>query len=1200
MKLLQLHLVAFGPFTGRVLDFERSGPDAGCAPLLHLVCGPNEAGKSSMLRALCDLRFGIPHNSADNYRPEVTMQVGAVLLDGDGRPVALMRRKGRGQTLSYFDPATGAVDTSRSPAPQHEAALTAALTRPDFEAMFGLDHARLRWGGEQLLKGEGEVGAALFEASAGAKSIPAILSALDTRAREFFMPGSRARRGRLNEALSRLAEQRQLYKDALVRPKEWSDLNRRHEEAAAALRRLDEAVLEADRRLQLYTELRAVAPQLDEHDRAVDELQQLADAPLLPPSAAEDRARAQAQLDAALAGMADARRDIERLGAEVLSVDIDTVALAAAGAIERLAVAVQSAEPRRQQRVDAVSARRGLAAEAAALTATFDAGGAPMAAPDPTQVAVVEDTLRTLERAQQQHDAAAAQLEALAAPEHDPLDPLPPDTARAALQAALDGSRSLEQSGPALDTLQADTSTCERQLRQLLHRLQLADVEGLRQVRPLLPAELEVADMAAREAQVELRRIDTEDATLRADLQRVQGGLDRLAAQGELVTRLRVDEARARRDSAWALVRRAHVDRGLSPEAAAAEFARLHAGPGDVSVVAGFESALRLADHLSDLFSADTERATQIQLDSQRVRDMQAARVALAEQRRQAAQAADAAAAAWRARLAAAGLPDTSPAALREWQAELGDALRLADELDTLREQQRAQQARWAAAIDLLQRALDPLPGLGGHAPAPPTGEVPLAARLHTLQAAAARVKADLDQRALRIEGVKGQRVERERQRQLAAQRLAAAQGAVTQAQHALVPHLGWLQLTPAASASVVRARLRQLLRWRELQQALAAADAVIDGHDSALQLLELQASEVAALLGEAWVRGAASAPEQGGTAARLLVDRLQARLEGARHAAERRRALERGLAAAQAALAQHEQQAAAQQALLAQWVAAAGVDSAAQLPDAEARSQRRRDAARMAEEAQRKLRQASSRSVEELRRLLQGHDAAALEQQLRAAADARQALDEPVRQARQAEEAARRALAEIDTSDRAAQAREQMEQAMATVRSGLAPWARLRLAHALLDESLRRFRERAQGPMLSAASGYFARMTGGRYARLSSDDSGERPVLLAHRDDGARITVAQMSEGTRDQLYLALRLAALELHQASGQGMPLVLDDVLMTSDDVRAGRMLQALAAYARGGAGRQVLIFTHHPHLLDLACSSVDDGLLATHEL
>jgi uncharacterized protein YhaN len=171
------------------------------------------------------------------------------------------------------------------------------------------------------------------------------------------------------------------------------------------------------------------------------------------------------------------------------------------------------------------------------------------------------------------------------------------------------------------------------------------------------------------------------------------------------------------------------------------------------------------------------------------------------------------------------------------------------------------------------------------------------------------------------------------------------------------------------------------------------------------------------------------------------------------------------------------------------------------------------------------------------------------------------------------------------------------MESAAARFRGAVRPWARLRLAHALLQEALNRFRERAQAPMVAAASTYFSLMTGGRYVRLEADEEGEKPVLRAVQADGAKKGIEAMSDGTSDQLYLALRLAALDLRRVSHPHMPLVLDDVLITSDDERAANILRALSRFAEGG---QVLLFTHHRHLIDVARGVLNDQTLAVHSL
>jgi len=143
----------------------------------------------------------------------------------------------------------------------------------------------------------------------------------------------------------------------------------------------------------------------------------------------------------------------------------------------------------------------------------------------------------------------------------------------------------------------------------------------------------------------------------------------------------------------------------------------------------------------------------------------------------------------------------------------------------------------------------------------------------------------------------------------------------------------------------------------------------------------------------------------------------------------------------------------------------------------------------------------------------------------------------------------------------------------------------------------LRRHREKAQGPVVALAGDYFRLMTGGRFVRLLVNDDSEAPVLLAQPAQGKAMEISALSEGTADQLYLALRLAALQVQRKPDRVMPLVLDDVLMTADDERAAHMFRALEKFA---ATSQVLVFTHHHHLLDIASNAVVKDGLRVHRL
>ncbi len=62
-------------------------------------------------------------------------------------------------------------------------------------------------------------------------------------------------------------------------------------------------------------------------------------------------------------------------------------------------------------------------------------------------------------------------------------------------------------------------------------------------------------------------------------------------------------------------------------------------------------------------------------------------------------------------------------------------------------------------------------------------------------------------------------------------------------------------------------------------------------------------------------------------------------------------------------------------------------------------------------------------------------------------------------------------------------------------------------------------------------------------------------------------MAVIGMSEGSRDQLYLALRLAALELQVEQGFAMPLIADDLFINFDDRRTAAGLRVLGELSRG---------------------------------
>ena len=140
--------------------------------------------------------------------------------------------------------------------------------------------------------------------------------------------------------------------------------------------------------------------------------------------------------------------------------------------------------------------------------------------------------------------------------------------------------------------------------------------------------------------------------------------------------------------------------------------------------------------------------------------------------------------------------------------------------------------------------------------------------------------------------------------------------------------------------------------------------------------------------------------------------------------------------------------------------------------------------------------------------------------------------------------------------------------------------WTVAALAQALLGQTKRRFETTRQPAVIQAASVYFQEITDGRYRRVLKPVDAED--LKVEDSDGTYKSVTELSRGTREQLYLAMRLGLIEEYESRAEPLPLVMDDVLVNFDDERKPRMLSLLQRFA---ATRQVLFLTCHRQSLAL---------------
>ncbi|MHB8809951.1 MAG: ATP-binding protein [Desulfobulbaceae bacterium] len=185
-----------------------------------------------------------------------------------------------------------------------------------------------------------------------------------------------------------------------------------------------------------------------------------------------------------------------------------------------------------------------------------------------------------------------------------------------------------------------------------------------------------------------------------------------------------------------------------------------------------------------------------------------------------------------------------------------------------------------------------------------------------------------------------------------------------------------------------------------------------------------------------------------------------------------------------------------------------------------------------------------------------------------------------------------------MDGSGLAAEAAEKMEQVAARIRRLAGQYTRIKLASMVLKDEIERYRAEHQDPVLQIASRFFSELTLGSFTGLRTDiDDNDNPILIGVRPDESRVSVKGMSDGTCDQLYLALRLATLESRLESSEPMPLIVDDILINFDDERSRATLAALAELAEKN---QVLLFTHHRQIMNEALELKDKKPVFVYEL
>jgi uncharacterized protein YhaN len=1163
MRILSLHLRAYGHFTGYSLDF-------GAGPGLHLIYGHNEAGKSTTLRALSSVLFGYPHGVVDGFKHDAKdIAIGIDLLASDGRALSFVRRRRGRQTLTAADGSAlddGAVES-----------FLGGVSRDVFEKLFALDHHRLHEHAKALLADGGSLGFSLAEAGSGIAGLKAAVDKLRAERAALFLAGGS--KPKLNHAIAEVIELRKNARRRTVSPTDYRTREKRIEEADAELRGMRGYRKTIESNSVRLERIRKNLPLRAEHRALTQRIEALDDVPMLAEEFAQQRVKAQADLEAAREDIDMTSAAVAELERRIAAISVDRDILGRSAEIEDLAQkrpVIEGYEtdiPKREaERAQLYSLARDLMTEV------------ELNASPPDLASMLPSASRR--KAMQRLGDAGKKLIAQSATVREHAE-----TAGRALNKARDRAAQTPKPRPTVDLARALTAAdklgditadiakrtrvLERKtktLNETIGGLGLG-TDRVSVVRELsVPSEKAVSRYAGLLAAVdnEMKAAGDTFERLEVDIAGVDRRIAVLKTAGDVATEEELTAARHARDKGWALVRGLYIDRQSGLEELARRFAP------DGRIADTYERRVHEADRSVDIMRARVQESTELSLLGRQKADLEAksfdakaAMNALGIQR-------DAILSEWRSLWPAGFITVQLPGEMMEWLTRRTVAIAEADDLEAERD------AIWELANKERHVRQSLVDAMAAFAAGPHDGGLEvLRDRARSTIGDAAEAKSLHDKADAAVRELSERKIEADE----AADKLKSRIDEWTAAWRAVLAEAG---LSPDQTIETASATLEVINEIDGIQSKIGELTHRIETMGHERNAFRDTVTAITAILpgvptAEAtetcrWLEGRLREARSAETERKSLAGQLEIQTANRERAKDK---LRRSRAALDALCAQ------------------AGCTNVDELPGIERKSAEKHDAASAREKIEMRVREDGD-----------GRDFAALFEECEDVPADQIAADLLSLKADREDTEAR-----IDKlmSDRAAlqadfeillgqsQAADFTQEA-ATVEAEIAEdveaYVDLTVQETLLRAAIDVYRDRNQGPILMRAKDVFAELTDGVYTGLRADINERGETILIAEDALRRsLEIDALSDGTVDSLYLALRLAVVQEHNASHEPIPFVADDLLINLDNKRAQAALRTLAAIA---ASSQVLLFTHHAHMADLARIAVPPPLLIEHNL
>ncbi|WP_053765162.1 YhaN family protein [Leptospirillum ferriphilum] len=1162
MRLGRLDLIRYGRFTDLSLAFPVRTPD------LHIVFGPNEAGKSTALSAIEDLLFTIPHNSPLNFLHDYSsLRVGAV-LEKEGESLEIRRRKGSKETLLTRDDnpvITG--ETILGP-------YLAGADRPFFSRMFSLDNERLRLGGKEILEAQDEVGQMLFSAGSGLSGLRDILRALEEEADALWSSRKAAKRT-YYQADDRREEAERDLRAHLITPTKWLEVKNLHDTAQDAYDNLEREIekktsekRKLDRIRRSYRNVRGI----EEIDR---ELSALGDIPPFPEETLETLLAAERKEETAMAEVRILTEQLETARRKLSELTFDETLLHYEEDLQklhekRIRVRDEKASlPNRETELAAANGQFLLLAsglgwkgqEVGALIdnipprdKTIEARrlltnrGTLLSAVEAARQTLgeSEEELRTLSRSMESLGTSAdlSILAAVVKNAHDQGDlSTQIRTTKAELEAALEELKRLAGSTiPPPDAAILPGKILPPRDMVQAHRDTVRDLE--------------------RKQQEILERI----RSVRQDLNRQRKAYERLVHDEERIAPEVLGQARQHRDAGWTLIRQIYIEHLSVPPDVVRNFTK----EGE-ELIEPYEAAVGKADELADLRVEKAETAARLVVMVRQIQDQEETLQGLENEKSALDKDSQSHDDEWKRMWS--GLPSDplAPDVMLEW---LGTRKEWLGVLERKSEIERRLAVLLRQEDETRQSVLS---GIG-------SAGIDLSALSDlTLSVLLKRADAILSEN----DQIQEQKQKLEAEILQARTQISRKKSSLEKAEKA------WSDWEEQWSAAVTDLGLDPR---SSPETVTGQVDSIEEMRTVAVQINELRHRRIGTIQRdcEAFDKEVQKilpilAPDLTSLDAEEAVLRLEKRLDDAKRLNESKQEKDASILALDQEIGTFETSLNEARETISTLKSLAGVvEEISELKTAISKSDR---SSSLQEEKKRLLRvlteEGDGLPVPDLLAECEGVDLDLISAREGSVSQDLDALRKQLLEARDRRTETRSAFESVGGDDTAAKAEAKRQEALAEMKEIAARYTHVRASAILLKWAIDRYRREKQAPLLKTASSLFALLTGNSFVSLRIDfDDQDRPQLVGLRTDGSTVHVSGLSTGTADQLYLALRVASVLEYLDRAPALPFIADDLFINFDDERATAGFKVLSQLAEK---TQVIFFTHHRHLVDIAKGS-----------